>query len=100
MRSWRFAGRGTSNSARGVDDPVEVATFRATMAGHARAGRARLVEVRIDGALAAYAMCFHAGDSLWVYSNAVSPEFTRYSAGTIANAEVVRLAHADPGVRG
>jgi len=84
---------------RALDDPVEVATFRATVAGHARAGRVRLVEVRIDARLAAYALCLHTGDTLWVYSNAVSPDFTRYSAGTIANAEVVRGAHADPGIR-
>jgi hypothetical protein len=32
---------------------------------------------------------------LWVYSNSLSPAFTRYSAGTIGNAEVVRYAHAE-----
>ena len=55
-----------------------------------------MLELRIGGELAAYAVCNLADGELWVYSNSVSPAYTHYSAGTIANAEVVRYAHADP----
>jgi hypothetical protein len=43
-------------------------------------------------------VCFLGDDgALWVYANLVSPEHTRYSAGTIVNADVVRYAweHSD-----
>lgn len=79
-------------------DGAELATFTGTISNQAAAGRARLLEVRIDDRLASYALCFLTTGTLWVYSNTVSPDFTRYSAGTIANAEVVRYAHARPEV--
>jgi len=83
---------------RGAEDPAELTTFGETIRRQAEAGRVRLLLARIDGAVAAYAVCFFAGSSLWVYSNNVNPEFTRFSAGTIANAEVVRYAQAEPGI--
>ena len=84
---------------RATSSGAELATFTGTIVNQARAGRGRLLEVRIDDQLAAYAMCFLTGGRLWVYSNVVSPDFTRFSAGTIANAEVVRYAHDEPAVR-
>jgi CelD/BcsL family acetyltransferase involved in cellulose biosynthesis len=76
----------------------ELQVFRSTVEGHAAGGRTRLLTVRIDSELAAFALCFLTAGTLWVYANSVSPEFTVYSAGTIANSEVVRYAFTDPTV--
>jgi len=79
-------------------DPAELPTFRDTILGHARAGRAKVLLVQIDGSTAAYAVCFLSGHEMWVYSNSMSPDYTRYSPGTLANAEVVREALCDPSI--
>ena len=84
---------------RARHDEREEQTFRDTVTGLARAGHVRLLSVRIDGELAAFAVGFQTSGTLWVYANAVSPSFTHFSAGTIANAEVVRWAHAEPSIR-
>lgn len=58
----------------------------------------RLLTVRIDGSLAAYALCLRDGDALRVCHNQVAPRWSRYSAGLIANSELVLRAAADPAV--
>jgi len=80
-------------------DPRERALFEDTVRGNAAAGRTRLLTLRLDGALAAFAVCFEAAGRLHVNSNMAAPEWLEYSPGTIANAEVVAAAHRDPGVR-
>jgi hypothetical protein len=73
--------------------------FFADMAhAFAAEGLLRLLMYRLDGELASYAMCLQSGDTMLVYSNRMAPEWARYSPGAITNAEVVRVAHADPGV--
>lgn len=82
-----------------LDDPAAASLFADTVLSYAQAGRLRLLTVRLDGELAAFAICTRAGGMLWVYANLVSPDWLRYSAGTIANAEVIRAAYADPAVQ-
>ena len=82
-----------------LHDPQERAVFENTVRGHAAAGRTRLLTLRLDGALAAFAVCFEASGRLHVNSNMAAPSWLQYSPGTIANAEVVAAAHRDPGVR-
>jgi CelD/BcsL family acetyltransferase involved in cellulose biosynthesis len=68
---------------------------------HAGRGDADLLTLRLDGDLAAFAVCLRSGGGeLYVYSNYVSPRWLDHSAGTIANAEVVRYAFAQPGLTG
>jgi CelD/BcsL family acetyltransferase involved in cellulose biosynthesis len=81
-------------------DPGAAGFFEDLVRRHAAAGLVRLLTVRLDGALAAFALCLLDGDTLWVYANMTSPDWLRYSAGTIANAEVVRWAYATPETAG
>jgi CelD/BcsL family acetyltransferase involved in cellulose biosynthesis len=81
-----------------LEDPTARDFFDAVVRGHAAAGDVRLQTVRLNGDLAAFALCLLDRDTLWVYANMVSPDWLRYSAGTISNAEVVRWAYATPGV--
>jgi hypothetical protein len=83
-----------------LDDPSEAAFFRETVLNHARAERLRLFTLRLDGSLAAFAIGVVDRDMLWIYANLVSPDWLRYSAGTILNAEVVRSAYNDPSIKG
>jgi hypothetical protein len=62
------------------------------------AGCWRLLTVQIDGSLAAYALCLKDGDALRVCHNQVAPGWRRYSAGLVANAELVLRAASDPSV--
>jgi hypothetical protein len=62
------------------------------------AGYWRLLTVRIDGSLAAFALCLKDGDALRVCYNRVAPGWRRYSAGLIANAELVLRAAADASI--
>jgi CelD/BcsL family acetyltransferase involved in cellulose biosynthesis len=57
-----------------------------------------LLEVLIDEQLAAYAVMVRQGRTSLVLDNRVSPRWTNYSAGLIANNTVVRDAALDPGV--
>lgn len=54
----------------------------------------RLLIVTIEDRVAAYALCLEDGPVLRVWDNRVAPEWQRYSAGLIANVEVVRYAAA------
>jgi len=83
----------------GLDDPRQRELFKDTVRLQAAAGRARLLTLRLEGQLAAFALCFESGKQLLVYSNMASPDWLGYSPGTIANAEVVAAAHRDPSVR-
>ena len=87
--------RGTA----GLDDPGVRALFEQTVRAHAEAGRARLLTLRLDGRLAAFAVCFESVGVLHVYSNMASPDWLQFSPGTIANAEVVRAAGSDPALQ-
>lgn len=83
-----------------LDDPSAAALFRETVLIHARAERIRLLTLRLTGALAAFAIGVLDRDMLWIYANLASPDWLRYSPGTIINAEVVRSAYSNPSIRG
>jgi hypothetical protein len=83
-----------------LDDPREAAFFRETVLTQARAERIRLLTLRLNSSLAAFAIAVLDRDMLWIYANLVSPSWLRYSAGTILNAEVVRAAYGDSSIKG
>ncbi len=85
--------------AAGLDDPDQRALFEETVRAHAESGRGRLLTLRLDGRLAAFAICFESAGILHVYSNMASPAWLDFSPGTVANAEVVRAAGRDPGLQ-
>jgi hypothetical protein len=66
---------------------------------YAEDGRLRLLTFRLDQQLVSYAMCLESAGTLFVYSNRMSPDGAKHSAGTTTNAEVVRMAHGDPTIR-
>ncbi len=80
-----------------LDDPAEADFYHQVLDRHS--GSWRVFTVRIDGALAGYAICLMDGETLRVWDNRVAPQWRRYSAGLIANAELVLHAGADPAVR-
>jgi CelD/BcsL family acetyltransferase involved in cellulose biosynthesis len=80
-----------------LDDAQEFRFFDQVF--HRHAGQWRLLAVNIDDSLAAYALCLMDGATLRVWDNRVAPGWRRYSAGTIANAEVVLRAAADESIR-
>jgi CelD/BcsL family acetyltransferase involved in cellulose biosynthesis len=59
-------------------------------------GAIRLLLVRIDGELAAYVVAIVDGDTLRIYDNRIVPGYLDYSAGAIANSEILHVALADP----
>ena len=81
-----------------LDGPDQARYFAAMLTGHAERGRLHLLTARVDGLLAAFAVCFTGGATAWVYANLVAPEWAEFSLGTVANAEVVRHFHAKPEV--
>ena len=82
-----------------LDQPDEAALFVDTLRAHAHDNRLRLLTLRLDGSLAAFATCLESEGGLWVYANLASPDWLAFSPGTVANAEVVRAGHADPAIR-
>lgn len=84
------------SGASPLDDPTATALFIDIVHAHAHANRVRLLTLRINGQLAAFALCEVAAGTLWVDTNRASPDWLEFSPGTIVNAEVVRAAHADP----
>lgn len=84
--------RGTSL----LDDPEEADFYQQVLVRHAELWS--VLVVRIDEALAGYAICLVDRRTLRVWDNRVSPDWRRYSAGLIANAEVVVSAAGDPAV--
>jgi hypothetical protein len=57
-----------------------------------------LLEVRLDGELGAYVLWIRNGGARLVLDNRVSPRWTTYSAGLIANNVALRAAAADPAI--
>ena len=76
-----------------LDEPEEVDFYQQVLVAHAEFWR--VLVVRIDDALAGYAICLMDGGTLRVWDNRVSPDWRRYSAGLIANAEVIVSAGND-----
>jgi CelD/BcsL family acetyltransferase involved in cellulose biosynthesis len=76
-----------------LDDPAERYYYLGVRS--ALAGRWLLLSLRIDGTLAAYALCLRDGDSLRVWDNKMSPGYARFSPGLLANMALVRCASAD-----
>jgi CelD/BcsL family acetyltransferase involved in cellulose biosynthesis len=83
-----------------LDSPAAAGLFNDFIRTHARNHRVRLLTVRIGPPLASFAVCLLDQRTFWVYANLVSPDWLHYSAGTIANAEVVRAAYLDPAIDG
>jgi CelD/BcsL family acetyltransferase involved in cellulose biosynthesis len=81
-----------------LEDSGMAALFGTTVRAHARAGRVRLLTLRIDGALAAFALCELTAGILWVDTNRAAPEWLAFSPGTVVNAEILRIAHGDPAI--
>jgi CelD/BcsL family acetyltransferase involved in cellulose biosynthesis len=79
-----------------LDDPEERDFYQQVLVRHAELWR--VLVVRIDEALAGYAICLADGGTLRVWDNRVSPDWRRYSAGLIANAEVVVSAGDNPAI--
>lgn len=79
-----------------LDDAHEARFYHEVI--HRHAEHWRLLTVRIDQSLAGYALCLKDGSSLRVWDNRVAPRWRRYSAGLMANAEIVLRAAADESV--
>jgi CelD/BcsL family acetyltransferase involved in cellulose biosynthesis len=79
-----------------LDDAQEAQFYHEVIQRHA--GHWRLLTVRIDQSLAGYALCLKDGSSLRVWDNRVAPRWGRYSAGLIANTEIVLRAATDRSV--
>jgi len=84
--------RGTS----GLDDPDEGRFYDALVRRHL--DRMELLEIRLDGDLAAFVLWIRQDGVRLVFDNRVAAGWTNYSAGLIANNEALRTAVADPGV--
>jgi hypothetical protein len=84
--------RGTSL----LDDSVERLFWDALVRRHLP--RAELLELSLDGDLAAFVLWVRLGSLRHVLDNRVSPRWTAYSAGLIANNVALRKAAADPDV--
>jgi len=59
-----------------------------------------LLALHLNCELAAFALCVLDNHTYWVLANYASPDWLRYSPGTIANAEVVRHAFESHCIRG
>ncbi len=77
-------------------DPAYRRFFADMVHAYAEDGVVRLLTFRLNQKLVSYAMCLESAGTLFVYSNRMSPDGAKYSAGTITNSEVVRMAHSDP----
>ncbi|MFO1372643.1 MAG: GNAT family N-acetyltransferase [Candidatus Competibacteraceae bacterium] len=79
-----------------IDNPATERFFLAFVAEHARQGLIDLLTIHLERELAAFALCLLDNGEYLVLVNRVSPAWLHYSAGTIANAEVIRHAFEDP----
>jgi len=77
-----------------LEDPAVYTEFTTRVLTHAEEGKVRLLVTRIDGEVAAFALCLLDARTLHVYANLVAPEWLMYSAGTITNHAVVAWARA------
>jgi hypothetical protein len=80
-----------------LDHPREGAFYDALLRRHLE--RLELLELRLDGDLAAYVLWIRAGGARLVLDNRVAPRWSDFSAGLIANNVALRAAAADPGVQ-
>jgi hypothetical protein len=78
-----------------MDDPVEESYWVAFITEYVHQGLINLLTIHLEDELAAFALCLADNGECWVLTNRASPEWLRYSPGTIANAEVVRHAFED-----
>lgn len=85
LRDWSELDRGSTR-----------AQYVGVVTKLAEAGTIRLLLVRVDGELAASVLAIVDDDTLRIYDNRVVPGYLDYSAGAIANSEIVRYALADP----
>jgi hypothetical protein len=83
-----------------MDDFEEESYWMAFIKEHARLGLIDLLSIHFNGKLAAFALCLTINGEYLVLTNRASPEWLRYSPGTIANAEVVRHAFEDSRIKG
>lgn len=79
-------------------DPAIAAYLRERVLAHSREQRVELLLACIDQHLAAFALCFRDGRVLQVFANLTSPGWLPYSAGAIANHEVIAHAWSDTGI--
>lgn len=82
------------------DEPALKNFFAAFVTENASSGLIDLLTLHLNGELAAFALCVLDNAKYWVLANYASPDWLRYSPGTIVNAEVVRHAFESPGVNG
>lgn len=78
------------------DDPARAAFYRDVLVEHAAAGELDLLLLEADGDLAAYVAAFRDGATLRVWDNRLSPRWSAYSAGRLANHAAIRRVLADP----
>jgi hypothetical protein len=80
-----------------LDDPRESAYYDALVRRHLP--QLEMFELRLSGELAAYVLLIRNGRVRVVLDNRVSPSWTAFSAGLIANNSALRAAALDPTVR-
>jgi len=64
--------------------------FRAVTSGMARAGKARLYLLDLDGAPAAAVLCLECGGTTYLYNNGFDPRLERLSLGAVSKVLTVR----------
>lgn len=77
------------------DDPRALAFYTSVVRVHARAGQVELLQLLLDGQLAAYTLGFRDGRSFAVWDARLSPDAAQFSAGRLANATALRQVMAD-----
>jgi CelD/BcsL family acetyltransferase involved in cellulose biosynthesis len=70
--------------------------FRQVILDHADRGEVELTTLRLDGELAAYALCFVDGGAHRLWNGRVAPSWLRYGAGGLANNAALEHALSDP----
>jgi CelD/BcsL family acetyltransferase involved in cellulose biosynthesis len=82
-----------------LDDPREARIYRGIIERHADLGLVRILEIRIDGDLAAFVVGIIDRGTVRIYDNRVSPDFLDYRAGSLANSGALRAAFECPHVK-
>ena len=70
--------------------------FHHVVLDHADRGEVELTTLRLDGQLAAYALCFRDGGAYRLWNCRVAPAWLRYGAGRLANNAALEHALSDP----
>jgi CelD/BcsL family acetyltransferase involved in cellulose biosynthesis len=93
-RVWRE--RDASQARRPtLDDPRAAAFWRAVVQELARREEVEVTTLRIDGELAAYAVCFLDGHAYRMWNCRFSPRWARFGPGALVNLATIRNALAD-----